>query len=104
MELIKRLSKDIEEEIEGTEKYAKHAVDIRAEYPEVADTLYALAKEEANHVNKLHDAVEKVIKAYRDKNGEPPVGMMAIYKYLHEKHVDDFAKAKQYITIYETRK
>lgn len=103
MKLIKELSEMIDEEIEGVAGYATKAIEVKGEYPLVAETLIAISKQEAEHVNKLHDAVSKVISDYRAKNGNPPESMLAVYNYLHEKQITKFAEAKRLQDMYVGR-
>lgn len=101
MKLIQNLSENIEEEIEGVKNYAKMAIEVRSEYPLVADTLYTISRQEAEHVNKLHEAVTNVIKDYRQKNGEPPADMLAVYNYLHKQQIEKMADARRYLDMYQ---
>ena len=100
MKLIKTLSENIEDEIEDIKKYAKLAIEVREQYPNLAETLYAISKQENEHFNLLHTQVTKIIQDYRLKVGEPPADMMAIYDYLHKKHIEDMADAKRYQDMY----
>ena len=88
MKIIKCLSEYIEDELEGAEEYAKKALKIKEDYPEVADMLWIMSNEEMKHVQNLHGLVAKIIQQYRAAEGEPPEGMMAVYEYLHEKHIE----------------
>lgn len=101
MKIIKCLSEYIEEEIEGACEYAKKALKIKEEYPEVADMLWIMSNEEMKHVQNLHSAVAKLIQQYRAAEGEPPEGMMAIYDYLHEKHIDKAKEVKVLQDMYK---
>lgn len=101
MKLIKTLSEKIEEEITGVKDYAKLAIEVREEYPMLGDVLFTISRQEADHVNKLHEQVARVIQEYRQKEGEPPADMLAVYNYLHEKHIEAFAEAKRYQDIYQ---
>jgi rubrerythrin len=88
MRIIKELSDFIEEELDGAECYAKKAIKFKTERPEMAKMFYMMSTEEMNHVKYLHDAVVKLIDEYRKEKGDPPPAMLAVYDYLHEKHID----------------
>ena len=64
---------------------------------------YSLATEEMDHISRLHTAVVDEIEEYKEKKGEPPVEMMALYHYLHEKHIDHATKIKTMLEMYDTR-
>lgn len=100
MKLIEKLSDMIEEEIDDAEKYAKCALKYKTEYPELADTFIKLSGEEMRHRSMLHDQAERIIEQYREKNGEPPKEMLAVYDYLHKKQIDHSAAVKTYQDMY----
>ena len=101
MKIIEKMCEFIEDEICGVKDYAKMAIELKEEYPAIAETFYDLSKEEAKHMNILHDMTVKVIEMYRDKNGEPPADMLAVYDYLHKKSMDRYAEAKRYQEMYK---
>lgn len=84
----------IEDEIEGAECYVKMALKLKEERPELAKMFYNLSLDEMGHMSKLHDAVVDIITQYRKEEGEPPAAMMAVYEYLHNKHIDEAAEVK----------
>lgn len=94
MKIIKKLSDMIEDELEGAEHYIKSALEYKDEYPELAKTFAMLSEEEMGHMAKLHKAVVVLIENYREEKGEPPADMMAVYEYLHKKHIDKAAQIK----------
>ena len=100
MKLIKELSEMIEDEIKDVRKYAEKAVALKSEHPAMADVLMNISKQEGEHMNKLHEQVSKLISEYRGKNGEPPADMMAVYDYLHQKQIEEYAEAKRFQDIY----
>lgn len=102
MKIIKTLSEMIEEELEGAEDYAKAAVEHKESEPALASTFYEIATQEMHHVNMLHDRVAETIRKHRDKNGEPPAPMMAVYEYLHGKHIDKAAEVRRYLDMYKS--
>lgn len=88
MKLIKELTERIEEEIDGAEEYVKEAIKLKHEHPSLAKTLYDISNQEMSHIDMLHAEVVKLIEEHRRTRGEPPAPMMAVYQYLHERHID----------------
>lgn len=101
MKLIEQINDMIEDEIEGAMDYAEKAVEFKTEHRKLADTLYELSAEEMGHINRLHAEVVRLIEDYRKEKGEPPAGMLAIYEYLHKKHIDKVAEIKRYQEMYK---
>lgn len=101
MKIIEKITEFIDDEICGVKDYAKMAVELRDEYPAIANTFYTLSTEEAKHFNILHDIVTKIIEKYRADHGEPPADMLAVYDYLHKKSMDKYAEAKRYQEMYK---
>ena len=100
MKLIKELEELIEEEIHDVKKYAKMAVEVKDEYPMLAQVLYTLSTQEDSHQAALHAEVVKIIENHRKLHGEPPAAMMALYEYLHKKHIEKLAEARRYQEAY----
>lgn len=100
MTIIMKLVELIDDELSGAKEYIKMAIHNREEHPGLADTFADLADAEMGHVAKLHDEVTKLIEMVRERDGEPPAGMMAIYDYEHKKQIDKASKIKQMISEY----
>lgn len=94
MTIIKKLSEMISEEISDAKKYAMCGINHKDDDPELSRTFMTLASEEVTHANRLHEQVVRIIKSYREKNGEPPAPMMAVYEYLHTKNIEAMAEVK----------
>ena len=94
MKLIKELVDMIEDELEGAEHYAKFAIQHKSDHPSLANALYEISIQEMHHVSVLHEEIVKVIKAYRDKHGDPPAAMQAVYDWQHEKQIEESKEVK----------
>lgn len=93
MEIIRRISEKIDEELHDAEKYIKCAFRVREEYPQLANTYYQLSLEEMKHVTMLHDSVVKIINDYKREN-EVPEAMQILYDYLHDRQIKWATKIK----------
>ena len=93
MEIIRKVTEKIDDELMDAEKYIKCAYRVKAEYPQLADTYYQLSLEEMKHVTMLHDMVVRIIDAYK-QNHPVPEGMQALYDYLHNRQIKWAAKIK----------
>lgn len=103
MKLIRDLEEMIEDEIHDIKKYAKYAAEVKDQYPGLAQTLYTLSTQEASHQATLHAEVVKIIEEHRRMHGDPPAAMMAVYDYIHKKHIEEMAEARRYQEEYHSR-
>jgi rubrerythrin len=94
MKAIKILTKMIAEELEGAEHYVKCAIHYKAEMPSLADVFYEISTQEMRHVNILHEEVVKIIRSHRERHGEPPAAMQAVYDWEHEKQIEESKEIK----------
>lgn len=100
MKLIRDLEEMIEDEVHDVKKYAKMAVELKDEHPQLAQVLYTISTQEDGHQQMLHSEVVRIIENHRREHGEPPAAMMAVYEYVHKKHIDKMADAKRYQELY----
>ena len=89
MKLIEKLVDYIDEELEGAEHYAKCAVKHKADHPQLAKAFFEMSQDEMKHVHMLHDEVVKIIEEHKRTKGEPPAAMMAVWEYVHGKHIKE---------------
>lgn len=100
MKIIEMLCDYIEEELCDAKKYAVKALEVKDEYPGMAETFNRLSAEEMTHMQMLHNEVENVIANYRREHGEPPVEMLAVYDYLHKKYIEKAKEVRQYQSMF----
>ena len=101
MKLIRDLEDLIEAEICDVKKYAKMAAELKAEHPGLAQVLYTISTQEETHQAALHTEVVKIIEEHKRTKGEPPAAMMAVYEYIHKRHIDQMAEARRYQELYK---
>ena len=100
MKIIKTLSEKIGEEISDAEEYVSMAIKWKTDRPDLSRTLYTISMQEMEHMKMLHDAVVAIIEEYRKEHGEPPASMLAVYDYLHEKHIAEAGEVKAMQAMY----
>lgn len=100
MKLIQKFTELIEEELEGAEGYIKCAITYKDEHPMLAKVLFDISNDEMHHVDLLHGEVVKLIAEQRRENGEPHASMLAVYNYLHERHIDKASHIRALQTEY----
>lgn len=103
MKLIKELEEMMEDEIHDIQKYSKKAAELKEKYPSLAQTLYSISTQEDSHQAAIHGEIVKLIDEHKKTHGEPPAAMMAVYEYLHERHIEKLAEARRYQDIYKNK-
>ena len=101
MKIIKELSCLIDEEIDGACTYAKLALKLKDERPQLAQTFYSLTVDEMKHIDILHDEVVRVINEHKATGAEVPVEMQAVYDYVHDKEIERVHHIKMYLEQYK---
>lgn len=94
MKIIKCLSESIEDTLDCAEDAIKKAIMYKEDYPIAARALYNKSSVLMDSIKLQHDAVVAIIEGYRKEKGEPPAPMMAIYEYVHERHINKSAAIK----------
>lgn len=101
MKLVKKIVKQINEELEGAKAYIECAMKNKAEYPTIANMYYEMSLAEMTHVDKLHNAVTTLINEIKAKGTEIDPVMIAIYNYEHEKAVEEATEIKVMQEMYK---
>ena len=63
---------------------------------------YMLSTGNVDRIDKIHNQVVSIIKEHRMKDGEPPAPMMAVYNYLHQRHIDKMVEIKKMQQIFKS--
>ena len=100
MKIIKCLSEDIECTLDMAEDEIKKAIMYKEEYPAAAKAFFAKSVALMDSIKASHDAVVSLIEGYKKEKGEPPAPMMAIYNYMHERHINKAAAIKTLQDMY----
>jgi acetylornithine deacetylase/succinyl-diaminopimelate desuccinylase-like protein len=100
MKVIKDMSEDIEETLDMAECNIKKAIEYKLDYPLASQAFYNKSVALMSTIKGQHDAVVTLIEGYRKEKGEPPEPMMAIYNYLHERHINLSAAIKNLQDMY----
>ena len=100
MVVIKCMSEDIEKTLDMAEENIKKAIEYKEMYPVAAKAFYTKSIQLMDGLTGMHEAVVTLIKNYRADNGEPPAPMLAIYNYMHERHMNQAALIKNLQEVY----
>ena len=101
MRFIKELCEFIKEETQDACKYAKLAVQLKAEgKPNAAQLFYEIANQEVNHAGKIHELAIKEVNAAKASGAEIPAGMEQIWRWKHDEMMEDMAHAKSVLSLY----
>lgn len=98
MRVIKVLSKQIEEELEDSNKYIDSALTYRTQFPKLAETYIELANEEIGHTERLHKQVVSLISEIQI---EIPKFMQELWEEKHIELITKTAELKTKIELYK---
>lgn len=100
MRFVGELARCIEDEARGAAAYAKEAQRLKSEGKSNASQLFAeMARQEANHADKLHELALKEVAAARASGAEVPAGMAEIWEWRHGCLLDEMARARELLAM-----
>lgn len=94
MKEIKHIVRQIRNELEGAEKYAKIAAELKASNSVNASAYAEMARQELGHIDTLHKMAVKAIERQKAEGVTPPAAMQAVWDWEHENMIDKVAKIK----------
>ena len=103
MNVMTLLMERIDDELQDACDYAKLELEYRATDPETASLFARLSGEETTHATALHDCVLGHMEAYRQKDLEVPVAIMAVYEYSHDQQIEKATKVQLLQKMYRER-
>lgn len=101
LEMLKKFSGFIEDELEDIEKYAKQAIKWKDVRSDIAEGFANLSKQEASHYQSIHDMVVKMIKYAADDGTGMTAEEQSIYEFLRDREMDKYSKAKEWQDMYK---
>lgn len=101
MRVIQEIIENMDEELEAAGHYADLALKHRDEDKVLANSYWNMSLMEMKHYDDLHTHVVRIINAYREKHGDPPAEMKAVYDWEHQKAIN---KAKEIKVVQEMYK
>lgn len=101
MKAIKNIVEGIRMELEGAERYAKHATEYKDTDRTLADAYAKAADSEMAVVDLLHAQAVRMIQAYQASGKGPvPAAMQAVWDWEHEKMIDTITRVKTLLSVY----
>lgn len=98
MRVIKVLSKQIEEELEDSNKYIDSALTYKTQFPKLAETYIELANEEIGHAERLY---KQVVSLISEIQVEIPKFMQELWEEKHIELITKTAELKTKIELYK---
>ena len=101
MRILTDLIEKANDTLEEIEWYGEKALHLRNEHKSLADSYIKIAEYHITIFNMLHDKMVALIEEEKRKGNTPPVSMLAIWDYEHEKLIKEFAESKILIEEYK---
>ena len=80
MIIIRNICHDIKEKIHDSDKDIRKAIELKYEYPILANDYYEFSVERMQEALDLHSKVVKIIEEYRKQEGEPNETMRKLWE------------------------
>ena len=99
MRIIRKMAKQMRDEIDGAKEYAKLAVHYKPDNPTMAKTYYDMANDEMRHADMIHaEAVRQIEK--QKAIAPPPEIMLTLWEDEHKDYIEAYGAAKNMIAMF----
>ena len=99
MKEIKDIVKQIREELEAADRYAKEAAKIKEVRSTDSSTYAEMARQELGHVDSLHNMAVRMIEKEKALDQQVPPAMQAVWDWEHEQMIDRVARIKSLLSM-----
>lgn len=99
MREIKDIVKDIREELEGAEHYAKTSAKLKNEDSSNASIYADMARQELGHIDNLHKMAVRAIEKQKASGVIPPAAMQAVWDWEHDNMMEKVARIKMLLSM-----
>ena len=99
MREIKDIVKDIREELEDAEHYAKTSAKMKAEDSTNASVYADMARQELGHADNLHKMAVRAIERQKASGVIPPAAMQAVWDWEHDNMMEKVARIKMLLSM-----
>jgi hypothetical protein len=103
MQIIKKITEHIEEEMDGVCGYIKFASEVKGHNEYIFETLMTIIPQEIKHVEMWHDVATREISKMKDllkaQDKEVPQYMLDMWNEEHHEYIEEMAKIKYKIEM-----
>lgn len=100
MKILMQLIEKANDTMDEIEFYAEKAHILKNEHRTLADCYIKIAEKHIDIYKSLHEQMVELINEEKRKGAQPPIEMVAIWNYEHEKLIKEFAEAKFLVEEY----
>lgn len=99
MKELKKIARQLRDELEVAEEYAQCAATLKETRPSDASSYAEMAKDELDHAETLHKMAVKAIEKQRVAGEEAQPAMQAVWDWEHEQMIDRIGKVKALLAM-----
>jgi hypothetical protein len=101
MRVLTELIEKAHDSMEEVEWYAEKAIALRESHKELADCYHKIAEAHIDIYRCLHEQMVDLINEEKKNGTHPPIEMVAVWNYEHERLSREFREAKVLVEEYK---